>query len=226
MFDNKRLNKIYMIDDPRLFNKLFPEEKALKYHDAMHVHNLFNRNDRVIIFSGGSIYNKLLNKDYVDYDESYTITSNMEYIDDMYLLYNDTMYFSNYMETNDTLEVLEQNFMKSCIHASAKVEYGEDYKLSNKLIYENTLELIYNDDIKYHNQLLGKSKFVTNDNLWTTLKMEFNNVHDIYDKGIINNNFNVMDHQNPYDDSLTLSNDSQFNNIVKLKDTVNIIHEE
>lgn len=226
MCDNKRLNKIYMIDDPRLFIKLFPEEKALKYHDAMHVHNLFNRNDRVIIFSSGSIYNKLLNKNYVDYDESYTITSNMEYIDDMYLLYNDALYFSNYMETNDNLEVLEQNFMKSSIHDSAKIEYGEDYKLSNKLIYENTLELIYNDDIKHHNQFLGKGKFVTNDNLWTTLKMEFNTVHDIYDKGNINNNFNAMDHQNPYDDSLTLSNDSQINNNVKLKDIVIIIHEE
>ena len=86
--------------------------------------------------------------------------------------------------------------------------------------------MIYNDDIKWHNQILGKGKFITNDNLWTTLKMEFNNVHDIYDKGIINNSFNAMDHQNPYDDSLMLVNDSQFNNNIKLKDIVIIIHEE
>ena len=226
MFDNKRLNKIYMIDDPRLFIKLYPEEKALKYHDGMHICNLFNRRDKLHIFSGGSIFNRLLNKDYVDYDESYMLSNKMEYLDDMYLLYNDTMHFINNMKTDDKLEILEQNFILSSTHKSDKVDYGEDYTIVDSILNEDTLELIYNDNINWFNQLLENSEIVTDDNLWATLKMEFNNKYEIIDKGQINNLFSVIDHQNPYDDTISLITESQFNNSFNMRDIVIIIHEE
>ena len=215
-----------MIDDPRLFIKLYPEEKALKYHDGMHICNLFNRRDKLHIFSGGSIFNRLLNKDYVDYDESYMLSNKMEYLDDMYLLYNDTMHFINNMKTDDKLEILEQNFILSSTHKSDKVDYGEDYTIVDSILNEDTLELIYNDNINWFNQLLENSEIVTDDNLWATLKMEFNNKYEIIDKGQINNLFSVIDHQNPYDDTISLITESQFNNSFNMRDIVIIIHEE
>ena len=96
----------------------------------------------------------------------------------------------------------------------------------DSVLNEDTLELIYNDSINWFNQLLGNSEIVTDDNLWATLKMEFNNKYEITDKGQINNLFSVIDHQNPYDDTISLINESQFNNSFNMRDIVIIIHEE
>lgn len=88
-FDDKFFNKIYMIDDPRLFIKLFPEEKALKYHDCLFTHINFDKYDELKLKYQYSISNILLYKNYVDYSEEHLIIVKGQCDDKFNIAYND-----------------------------------------------------------------------------------------------------------------------------------------
>ena len=89
MLDDKFFNKIRMVDDPRLFIKLFPEEKALKYNDALHMCSKFDKQDNMIIYSKTAIEKRIQIGDDANHRDDMTIKSEMQYNDDVNLEYSD-----------------------------------------------------------------------------------------------------------------------------------------
>lgn len=99
-FDDKFTNKIRMVDDPRLFIKLFPEEKAIKYNDAIHTCIKFDRSDNLIIYSKIALENKLNIGSRVLHHDDLQISKKITYEDDFELEYNDIL---NNVIINNTL---------------------------------------------------------------------------------------------------------------------------
>ena len=227
MFDNKRLNKIYMIDDPRLFIRLYPEEQLDKYHDNIQIHNKLVNNDKLKIMFGGSSYITLLNKEYADLKEYQELIVNMEYLDDLQLIYSDNIHMINKMFMDHNLNLSEQNVIIHTIFGSSKFEINDDHKIINNIPIEETMELLYNDIIKSCSKdLLTKVNCVTGDNLWYTMRHYCNDGIQPYDKQLVSSMIYTEDHQESYEDNMILDNNVRNNDSIRMKDVVIIIHED
>lgn len=99
ILDDKFFNKIKMVDDPRLFIKLFPEEKALKYNDATHICAKFDKRDNMILYSQIAMYKTIQIGSNVEHHDDLRISSEMEYNDCLEFEYNDnTHLISNHID--------------------------------------------------------------------------------------------------------------------------------
>lgn len=98
MLDDKVANKIRMVDDPRLFNKLYPVEKALKYNDLIITHSNFKHDDNLAVNFVNRVFNKLTNKDKFTYSEFMHVSKELDLIDNSKLAYSDLLnnIISNY----------------------------------------------------------------------------------------------------------------------------------
>lgn len=99
ILDDKFFNKIRMVDDPRLFIKLFPEEKALKYNDALHLCSKFDKRDNMILYSKIAIEKRIQIGSNVNHKDDMIVKSEMQYNDEIDLEYSDEInHISNHID--------------------------------------------------------------------------------------------------------------------------------
>ena len=138
IFDDKVTNKIRMVDDPRLFIKLFPEEKSLKYNDAGHLCVKFDKEDNLLIYSQAAISNTLQMGGDVLHRDSMTLKSKMEYDEMMDLIYNDSLHVSNHIGSlNNKLGHYDKCWTNTKSYLDDKyLETHDELNLSNKIYFE------------------------------------------------------------------------------------------
>ena len=137
-FDDKFTNKIRMVDDPRMFLKLFPEERALKYNDNCHLCVKFDKDDNLVLYSQKALSNLIRLKEDDLFDEMMTLKSTMEYNEMMGLIYNDSMDISNHIDNlNSNFDSRDECWTYTRSQLNDK--YLENYdklKLSNEICIE------------------------------------------------------------------------------------------
>lgn len=90
IFNDKYHNMIRMIDDPRLFIKLFPREKPLEYNDFIHETSVnFATKEKIDIDFLNRLFNKIVPKDKVYYFDKAFISKEFEWIDNLRMVYSD-----------------------------------------------------------------------------------------------------------------------------------------
>ena len=154
-FNDKFTNKIYMIDDPRLFIKLRHDEKALKYNDVFHIHDLFNRYDELVFKYKHVVSNALLYKVAVEYDERHYMWSNMSYED----------YFD--MKYKDLIENVSVNIDK----LNSKNVINDKLSKTTSIMGSNTLN--NSDGLQYSYLLQPTEDVNVMDNVTTQMKNQF-----------------------------------------------------
>jgi hypothetical protein len=150
IYDNKALNKIFMIDDPRLFNRLYPEEKALKYNDTLTYKTFFDKYHNLVIYDQSRLSTKIVPKQYVQYDENYFISNKLEYEDSMQLEYKDTIEVISHQKCKDFMKLKVDDHYS--IDILNKVYVGAFDKINQlKMLFnvEDDLELEYKDHMHF-----------------------------------------------------------------------------
>ena len=167
MFDDKFFNKIYMIDDPRLFIKLYPEEKLVSYHDNLHLCTKFDKDDNIIIYSKASIEDGITIKEFFERREELYLTSHMQYDDNLELYYKDNVHLSvNLDAPNDGFSVSDNIWGSKTIGVVDKDNTFEDSiaKISNQLGLRDIAYMEYGDLIrKIDTNAIGKDRVHVHD---------------------------------------------------------------
>ena len=167
MFDDKFFNKIYMIDDPRLFIKLYPEEKLVSYHDNLHLCTKFDKDDNIIIYSKASIEDGITIKEFFERREELYLTNHMQYDDNLELYYKDNVHLSvNLDAPNDGFSVSDNIWGSKTIGVVDKDNTFEDSiaKISNQLGLRDIAYMEYGDLIrKIDTNAIGKDRVHVHD---------------------------------------------------------------
>ena len=150
IFDNKATNKIFMIDDPRLFNKLFPETPALLYSDTLTYSTYTDKYDNLIIFDKTRMGNRIIPKDYVDYDEDYMLSIGIHHEESLELDYKDTIHGSKEIIDNDELIIKELDHYKGVIYHKFNPEmFDKIEQIRIGLDKEDNFDFLYNDHMTF-----------------------------------------------------------------------------
>jgi predicted Zn-dependent protease with MMP-like domain len=149
MFDDKMFNKIFMIDDPRLFIQIFPNESLGIYNDTVKPIVKFDKYDNLIIYDPTKYRSTLNPVEYVgERDEIEKLTTNLKTDDTIELSYKDVMALAKSIEMNMTIDLrIHYNYTSEILH---KDKYSVEHmlKLYNSLAIYDVLELDYKDIIK------------------------------------------------------------------------------
>lgn len=140
ILDDKFFNKIRMVDDPRLFIKLFPEEKALKYNDALHLCSKFDKRDNMILYSKIAIEKRIQIGSNVNHKDDMMIKSEMQYNDEIDLEYSDEVnHISNHIDKlNSEINCHDRCWTLSKTQLDDKtLEVYDRLKLSNTFFLED-----------------------------------------------------------------------------------------
>jgi hypothetical protein len=137
-----------MIDDPRLFVRLYPREALPTYQDMLKPTVAFDKYDNLIIYDPAVMFNKMLNKDYVDrYDEIEQLLNQLALTDNIQLDYKDTMEFINKLIAPDIIDLRDLYNYESKFHHKDKFEAQHIITLGMLLAILDKLELDYKDII-------------------------------------------------------------------------------
>jgi hypothetical protein len=151
--DDKFYNKIRMVDDPRLFIKLFPEIKALKYHDNLKLFIGIDRKDRVLILSQKEITNVLL---YDNREENFihannvieSFSKNMEMYEDMDLDYADVInIIYKLLNVNNKIKTYDEKYLSDGIDINSTIDNYDKGHLNTTLSEEDYIKSVYSDSV-------------------------------------------------------------------------------
>jgi hypothetical protein len=174
MFDNKMLNKIYMINDPRLFVTLYPTEAYPTYVDSLKPTVMFDKYDNLIIYDPAKIFNKINPKDYVgQYDEIRQLLIQLGVEDELVLSYKDMMEMYNRQNANDIIDLRYSEHIYDEIINKDKFNTEHIVTLSLLLKVLDKLELNYKD-------LIGNSHIIFTKIEEMKLKLEHANYTKLY----------------------------------------------
>jgi hypothetical protein len=151
MFDDKMLNKIYMIDDPRLFVTLFPHEALPIYNDVLsHYAVKFDKFHNMIVFDKSRLYNLLRPKDYVgQYDEIEQLLNSMAIQDTMELDYKDILEAYKVIADETVIDLGENSHIYDNIYNNERFDTEHKLVLYYLLNIQEVLELDYKDIIQF-----------------------------------------------------------------------------
>lgn len=146
ILDDKFFNKIRMINDPRFFITLFPEIKALKYHDNLKLFTGFDLDDKVVVFSKSALSSKLVlgDEDSNSFDTEHVIhsmTVEREEHDDLN------------MDYADILSVIKKICNKD------NIELGDDIHTFNNIDFKDEIDNIDSLDFSDENMFHGEQLF-------------------------------------------------------------------
>ena len=143
-----------MIDDPRLFIRLFPEEQILGYNDEIRYMIDFDRNDNLIIYTGKKMLNEIIPKDEMMLDNKLNmIINNMTVEDVVNLDYKDTIEVSNKLNNNDIIHLKTVNGLSNIIIPKNWFNTEDILKLYNILHAIETMEFNYKDIMELRSNL-------------------------------------------------------------------------
>lgn len=232
-FDDKFYNKIRMINDPRLFVKLFPEIKALKYNDSLKLFTAFNKNDKIFIFTDADLNNKLV---YDDRDENFIIMDNViESLEKTIVPYEDlNLDYSDVIDivykalcTNDKQKIIDEKHIYYKLYIDNDIINYDDLTVQNKFITEDQLKAVYSDiltdSITAH--IEDKHKLVFSEIMKNNL--EVNNDITTYEDKNLNNKLSSKEQLNmTYSDIISnyVNNDVKDN--IMCREVITIIRED
>ena len=168
MFDNRMLNKIYMIDDPRLFNRIFPEENILGYNDIVKPIVRFDKIGNLIIFDKDSYRSTCYQND--KHNEEHLIDyihNNIKSEDNLDLDYKDAMEFCEKIKTDKFVIDLRDNR-----NINIKIPHNDEFSTTFKWFLYNLLNINDNLDLDYKDVMIFIKQIFTNDKLPTKCKYE------------------------------------------------------
>ena len=167
LFNDKFFNKIYMIDDPRLLIKLYPEEKLVSYHDNLHLCTKFDKEDNIIIYSKTALENGMTLKEFFKHREQLYLTSIMQYEDNLELYYKDNVHLSvNLQAPNDGFEVSDNLWGSKTIAVTDKKYEIEDTVniIDDQIGVRDVVYMEYGDSVRdVESSIVGKDKIHVHD---------------------------------------------------------------
>ena len=232
--DDKFYNKIRMVHDPRLFIKLFPEIKALKYNDNLRLYTGFHKNDKVYIITDKDMSNRLL---YDDREENFIIMDNviesleknMEMYEDLDLDYADIIsrIFKN-MDIVDKKKIKEEYYASGRIKNKDTINNYDEAEIQSELTTEENIEAIYSDIItesisaylkdkqKFHYEQFASAGMAVESNI-----IDYDEREALNDKLLNEEQLNMI-----YSDTITDSINDYIKDKIRIRDVINIIREE
>lgn len=169
--DDKFYNKIRMVDDPRLFIKLFPEIKALKYNDDLKLFVGIDRNDRVIILTQKEISNVLLydnrEENFIEADNVIeSLSKNMEVYEDMDLDYADVIkILYKLLNVDSEFVVFDDNYFSGGIDINSTIDNYDKGHWNTNLTEEDYIKSVYSDSVSDTVNELVKDKIRVRDTI-------------------------------------------------------------
>ena len=161
MFDNKMFNKIYMIDDPRLFITLFPNETLPVYNDTLTTAVRIDKSGNLVIYDRAAIYNTLRPKDYVgQYAEIEQLLNKFKINDTLELDYKDIIEVYKQIKVNDdVIDLREQS------HIYDSISHKEEFNTEHKLVLYNILSIQETFGLDYKDVILFIKQIYANENM-------------------------------------------------------------
>lgn len=166
LFDDKFFNKIYMIDDPRLFISLYPEEKLITYHDNLHLCTKFDKNDNIIIYSKASLEDSVTLKEFFERKDEMFLKSNMRYDDNLELYYKDNAHLTVNLQTpNDGFSVSDNIWSSKTVGVIDKDNtFKDDVNIiGDQIGLKDVMCMEYGDNTRLENITVGKDKVHVHD---------------------------------------------------------------
>lgn len=166
LFDDKFFNKIYMIDDPRLFISLYPEEKLITYHDNLHLCTKFDKNDNIIIYSKASLEDSVTLKEFFERKDEMFLKSNMRYDDNLELYYKDNAHLTVNLQTpNDGFSVSDNIWSSKTVGVIDKDNtFKDDVNIiGDQIGLKDVMCMEYGDNTRLENIAVGKDKVHVHD---------------------------------------------------------------
>ena len=160
MFDNKRMNKIFMIDAPELLIEMYPNEQMVRYNDTLRPCVGFDRQDNLIIFNKNKLSNIIIpNEEYVTDDKLELSEKNMIVDDTVELDYKDTMELINKFGKYDIVEI---RTVKSPSNILTQKEY---FNTEDIMKFFNMIDMVDNMELNYKDVMEFKTKFNLENNI-------------------------------------------------------------
>ena len=160
MFDNKRMNKIFMIDAPELLIEMYPNEQMVRYNDTLRPCIGFDRQDNLIIFNKNKLSNIIIpNEEYVTDDKLELSEKNMIVDDTVELDYKDTMELINKFGKYDIVEI---RTVKSPSNILTQKEY---FNTEDIMKFFNMIDMVDNMELNYKDVMEFKTKFNLENNI-------------------------------------------------------------
>jgi hypothetical protein len=155
-----------MIDDPRLFIKLNPVEKALKYNDVLQLCVEIDKDDNIILYSRFAIQNGMLLKEFFRHNETLYLNSNMLYRDNLNLTYKDYIHLSVNEKLPNDYFIVEDTPHESKVIQTIDINdefYARIKQMSNTIPLSDNTEIEYSDSLVMQQNTLGKDRLCVRD---------------------------------------------------------------
>lgn len=151
IFNGKDTNMIRMVDDPRLFIKLYPREKELTYNDICSVHSTFHKNDKLETEEMFHISNTLRPKEKWLYEEVLRIGKSLDLQDKVDVVYHDIV-----KEINSSFSLYDVLTVEDKFKYSNSIRPFEKFLLEDKvrninsqLSLEDVFKIKYDDYVSH-----------------------------------------------------------------------------
>ena len=170
MFNNKTLNKIYMIDDPRLIYKMQTNEILPTYSDNLKPIVTFDKNDNLIIYDPRL---ELVNDLYININNGYEdkidiLVNKFEIEDTMEMNYKDMMECFNQLHlNNDVVDLRENKYLSAKLVLKDQDEFNDKCNTGIKILKEDIIQYEYMDNM----QLCIETKYKENININEAIKV-------------------------------------------------------
>lgn len=173
IFDDKFFNKIYMIDDPRMFIKLYGADMYPNYSDILRPTVTFDKHDNLLIYDPSNYNVQLnLNENDVVYDEIERLMNSLQINDLIELDYKDILSAYAEFNTNDVVDLRDFHNYESRLYIQSRfTDFEHIIKLQLLLRLADVVETDYKD-------LIGVAKI--DFNLLEDLKIKIRHKVDSY----------------------------------------------
>ena len=171
ILDDKFFNKIRMVNDPRFFITLFPEIKALKYHDNLKLFTGFDLDDKVVVFSKSALSSKLVlgDEDSNSFDTEHVIhsmTVEREEHDDLNMDYADILSVIKKICNKDNIELGDDIHTFNNIDFKDKIDNIDSLDFSDEnMFHGEQLFTDYFDELKHDVNVNKKDEMILKDSI-------------------------------------------------------------
>lgn len=173
VFDDLSTNMIRMVDDPRLFIKLYPRETAQEYNDLIHATSVgYKHYEKIDIDFLARLLNRIQFKDKMEYDEAYYITTGFERRDLLYMPYADTSKVDTVIRPDENTIKDEKLFNKEQLTINEKIIMDDDLELLSEVTTTNI-----DDDLTTFS-LINREKTRSASSMGTNTRIDFNEKND------------------------------------------------
>jgi hypothetical protein len=216
-----------MINDPRLFIQLYPNENLSKYLDNIRYYVEFDKHDNLIICNTASEFTKLIPKEKFNIDNVISsLHDKMIYDDNMELMYKDMVEVYNEFGIKDELEMKYFNSLINFMINKETYDLDSLITIYNGLNIEDNMHLQYKDLIR---DIIVSN--IKNEIFRLNIHNNVNNNYNINEMDIFiekQNMKTVLDREYvmPIFDDIVNYNKSNHKQLMTVKDSIKVIYED